>query len=136
VLVLAFVVLSSCSGSSAADKYRSYVQDVNSVARQSNADAKTLDAVLYNQELTPNQVTTQVGNLIPRASANETTASALKPPGKIKDQELQRYLLQALQYRTLALTDLEAALKVALSGSADTPRPNPSGMPSPTRTTS
>ena len=45
VLVLGFVVLGSCSGSSAADKYRSYVQDVNSVARQSNNDAKALDAV-------------------------------------------------------------------------------------------
>ncbi len=121
VLVLGFVVLSSCSGSSAADKYRSYVQDVNSVARQSNTDAKALDAALYNQELTPSQVTTRVASFIPRARANETTASALKPPGKIKDQELQRYLLQALQYRTLALTDLEAALKLALSGAADTP---------------
>ena len=36
VLVLGFVVLGSCSGSSKADQYRSYVQDVNSVARQSN----------------------------------------------------------------------------------------------------
>ena len=56
VLVLGFVVLGSCSGSSKADEYRSYVQDVNSVARQSNADAKALDAALYNQELTPDQV--------------------------------------------------------------------------------
>ena len=97
------------------------MQDVNSVARQSNTDAKALDAALYNQELTPNQVTTRVASFIPRARAAETTASALKPPGKIKEQELQRYLLQALQYRTLALTDLEAALKLALSGAADTP---------------
>ena len=121
VLVLGFVVLGSCSGDSAADKYRSYVQDVNSVARQSNTDARTLDATLYNQELTPSQVTTQVANLIPRARATETTAGALKPTGKIKQQDLQRYLLQALQYRTLALEDLEAALKKALQGSAGTP---------------
>ena len=66
VLVLGFVVLGSCSGSSQADKYRSYVQDVNSVARQSNTDAKTLDAALYNQELTPDQVTARVASLIPR----------------------------------------------------------------------
>jgi outer membrane murein-binding lipoprotein Lpp len=121
VLVLGFVVLGSCSGSSKADQYRSYVQDVNSVARQSNNDAKALDAALYNQELTPNQVTTRVGTFIPRARAAETTAAALKPPAKIKQQELQRYLLQALQYRTLALTDLQTALKTALAGAADTP---------------
>ena len=79
VLVLGFVVLGSCSGSSKADAYRSYVQDVNSVARQSNTDAKALDAALYNQELTPDQVITKVASFIPKARATETTASALKP---------------------------------------------------------
>jgi outer membrane murein-binding lipoprotein Lpp len=121
VVVLGFVVLGSCSGSSKADQYRSYVQDVNSVARQSSNDAKALDAALYNQQLTPNQVTTRVAGFIPRARAAETTAAALKPPGKIKQQELQRYLLQALQYRTLALQDLQAALKTALAGTPNTP---------------
>jgi Tfp pilus assembly protein PilP len=122
VLVLGFVVLGSCSGSSKADAYRSYVQDVNSVARQSNADAQALDAALYNQELTPDQVITKVASFIPKAQAAETTASALKPTGKIKQQDLQRYLLQALQYRTLGLQDLEAALKKALIGKkADVP---------------
>ncbi len=116
VLVLGFVVLGSCSGSSKADKYRSYVQDVNSVARQSNGDAKALDAALYNQELTPTQVIARVASFIPRASAAETTAAALKPTGKIKQQGLQRYLLQSLQYRTLALQDLQAALKTAFNG--------------------
>ena len=121
VLVLGFVVLGSCSGDSKADQYRSYVQDVNSVARQSNNDARALDAALYNQELTPNQVTTRVAGFIPRARAAETTAASLKPPGKIKQQELQRYLLQALQYRTLALQDLQAALRTALAGAPNTP---------------
>jgi hypothetical protein len=121
VLVLGFVVLGSCSGDSAADKYRSYVQDVNSVARQSNTDARALDAALYDQELTPTQVTTKVASFIPRARAVETTAAALKPTGEIKKQDLQRYLLQALQYRTLALEDLEVALKKALQGSTDSP---------------
>src|SRR5512132_2518053 len=121
VLVLGFVVLGSCGGSSKADKYRSYVADVNSVARQSNADAKTLDAALYNQELTPSQLITRVGTLIPRASAAETTAAALKPTGAIKQQGLQRYLLQSLQYRTLALQDLQQALKTAFAGAANTP---------------
>ena len=60
--------------------------------------------------------------LHPRARAAETTAAALKPTGKIKQQDLQRYLLQALQYRTLALQDLAAALKTALLGKkADVP---------------
>jgi Tfp pilus assembly protein PilP len=116
VLVLGFVVLGSCGGSSKADAYRTYVQDVNSVARQSNTDAKALDAALYNQELTPDQVITKVGSFIPKARATETTASALKPTGKIKQQDLQRFLLQALQYRTLGLQDLQAALKKALIG--------------------
>jgi Tfp pilus assembly protein PilP len=122
VLVLGFVVLGSCSGSSTADQYRSYVTDVNSVARQSNADAKALDAALYNQQLTPDQVITRVSSFIPKARAAETTASALKPNGKIKQQDLQRFLLQALQYRTLGLQDLSAALKLALLGKkADVP---------------
>jgi hypothetical protein len=122
VLVLGFVVLGSCSGSSAADQYRSYVTDVNAVARESNTDAKALDAALYNQELTPDQVITRVASFIPKARANETTASTLKPPGKIKQQDLQRFLLQALQYRTLALNDLSTALKTALLGKkADVP---------------
>ena len=122
VLVLGFVVLGSCSGSSAADQYRSYVADVNSVARQSNTDAKTLDTALYNQELTPDQVITKVASFVPKARATETTASALKPPSKIKQQDLQRYLLQSLQYRTLALQDLTNALKLALIGKkADVP---------------
>jgi Tfp pilus assembly protein PilP len=122
VLVLAFVVLGSCSGSSAADKYRSYVTDVNAVARESNTDAKALDAALYNQELTPDQVITKVASFIPKARATETTASTLKPPSKIKQQDLQRFLLQALQYRTLALNDLSNALKIALLGKkADVP---------------
>src|SRR3954464_12295063 len=95
VLVLGFVVLGSCSGSSKADAYRSYVQDVNSVASQSNNDAKALDSALYNQELTPDQVTARVAGFVGRARATETTASSLKPPGKIKQQELQRFLLQA-----------------------------------------
>ena len=120
VLVLGFVVLGSCGGTSKADKYRSYVSDVNSVARGSNADAKTLDTALYNQELTPNQLLAKVTALIPRASAAETTAAALKPPGKIGQQGLQRYLLQALQYRTLGLQDLQAALKTAFAGAANT----------------
>lgn len=122
VLVLGFVILNSCSGTSKADAYRSYVQDVNSVARQSNTDAKALDAALYNQELTPDQVIARVASFIPKARASETTASALKPTGKIKQQDLQRYLLQALQYRTLGLQDLETALKQALLGQkADVP---------------
>jgi Tfp pilus assembly protein PilP len=122
VLVLGFVVLGSCSGSSAADQYRSYVADVNSVARQSNTDAKALDTALYNQELTPDQVITKVASFVSKARATETTASALKPPKKIKQQDLQRFLLQALQYRTLALQDLTNALKSALLGKkADVP---------------
>jgi hypothetical protein len=122
VLVLGFVVLGSCSGSSAADQYRSYVTDVNAVARQSNTDATALDAALYNQELTPDQVITKVASFIPKARANETTASTLKPPGKMKQQDLQRFLLQALQYRSLALNDLSTALKAALLGKkADVP---------------
>ena len=122
VLVLGFVVLGSCSGSSAADQYRSYVTDVNSVARQSNGDAKALDAALYNQQLTPDQVIAKVSSFVPKARAAETTASALKPNAKIKQQDLQRFLLQALQYRTLALQDLSAALKLALLGKkADVP---------------
>ena len=121
VLVLGFIVLGSCSGESKADQYRSYVQDVNSVARQSNNDARALDAALYNQELTPNQVTTRVAGFIPRARAAETTAASLKPPGEIKQRDLQRYLLQALQYRTLALQDLQAALRTALAATPNTP---------------
>jgi outer membrane murein-binding lipoprotein Lpp len=122
VLVLGFVVLGSCGGTSKADQYRSYVQDVNSVARQSNSDAKALDAALYNQELTPTQLMAKVATFIPRASAAETTAAALKPVGKIKQQGLQRYLLQALQYRTLGLQDLQAALKTTFNGvGPDTP---------------
>jgi hypothetical protein len=121
VLVLGFVVLGSCDGSSKADQYRSYVNDVNSVAHTSNADARALDTALYNQELTPSQLTARVATFIPRAQAAEATASALKPTGKIKQQALQRYLLQSLQYRTLALQDLQAALKVALAGDPSTP---------------
>lgn len=120
VLVLGFVVLGSCSGSSKADAYRSYVNDVNSVAKQSNRDAKALDAALYNQELTPDQVAARVATFIARARATETTASALKPTGKIKQQELQRFLLQALQYRTLGLQELSDALKTALAAEATT----------------
>ena len=59
--------------------------------------------------------------LIPRAQATETTAAALKPTGEIKKQGLQRFLLQALQYRVLALNDLVAALGTALSGASDVP---------------
>ena len=121
VLVLGFVVLGSCGGSSQADAYRTYVSDVNSVARQSGTDAKALDAALYNQELTPDQVTAKVTSFIARAQATETTASALKPTGQIKKQGLQQFLLQALQYRTLALQDLSKALKSALGGAADAP---------------
>jgi hypothetical protein len=121
VLVLGFVVFGSCSGSSKADAYRTYVRDVNAVAHQSKADAATLDAALYNQGLTPDQVTARVRGLIPRAQASEATAAALKPNGEIKKQNLQRYLLQALQYRVLALTDLTDALKKALSGAPDVP---------------
>jgi Tfp pilus assembly protein PilP len=121
VLVLGFVVLGSCGGSSQADAYRTYVSDVNSVANQSGTDAKALDAALYNQELTPDQVTAKVTSYIARAQATETTASALKPTGEIKKQGLQQFLLQALQYRTLALQDLSKALKNALGGAADAP---------------
>jgi hypothetical protein len=120
VVVLGFVVFGSCSGSSKADAYRSYVNDVNSVARQSTTDARALDAALYNQQLTPNQVTQRVTGFSARARAVETTAAALKPPGEIKKRDLQRFLLQSLQYRTLALTDLAAALKKALAGGANT----------------
>ncbi|MDX6539383.1 MAG: hypothetical protein QOI71_993 [Gaiellales bacterium] len=121
VLVLGFVVFGSCSGSSKADAYRRYVRDVNAVVNQSKGDAATLDAALYTQQLTPDQVTAKVKSLIPRAQATETTAVALKPTGEIKKQGLQRYLLQALQYRALALSDLAGALAKALSGAADVP---------------
>jgi len=121
VLVLGFVVLGSCGGSSQSDAYRTYVSDVNSVAKQSGTDAKALDAALYNQELTPDQVTAKVTSFIAKAQATETTASALKPTGEIKKQGLQQFLLQSLQYRTLALQDLAKALKSALSGAADSP---------------
>ena len=121
VLVLGFVVFGSCSGSSKADAYRNYVRDVNAVADQSRTDAKALDAALYNQELTPDQVTTKVRALVARAQSTETTAAALKPTGEIKKQDLQRFLLQSLQYRALALNDLASALKTALGGAADVP---------------
>src|SRR3954454_15403115 len=121
VLVLGFVVFGSCGGSSKADAYRKYVRDVKAVAHQSKTDAATLDAALYNQELTPDQVTAKVRGLIARAQATETTAAALKPNGEIKKQDLQRFLLQSLQYRVLALTDLASALKTALGGAPDVP---------------
>jgi Tfp pilus assembly protein PilP len=121
VLVLGFVVFGSCSGSSKADAYRTYVKDVNTVADQSKTDAQTLDTALYNQELTPDQVTAKVKSLVARAQATETTAAALKPNGEIKKQDLQRFLLQALQYRVLALNDLVNALGKALNGASDVP---------------
>ena len=54
----------------------------NSVARQSNTDAKALDAALYNQELTPDQVISTGRELDPPQRASETTAAALKPSGQ------------------------------------------------------
>ena len=119
VLVLGYFVLNSCGGSSGSAE-RSYVKDVNTLLTSSKESGRQLDNAFYNADLQPAEIVSAIKSAGASAHRSVATAEALKPPGKLKPY--QPALVQAMQYREQAASDLAAALEVALK-STDSPLP-------------
>lgn len=111
VLVLGYFVLSSCGGSSGTAE-RTYVKDVNTLLTSSKESGRQLDSAFYNADLQPPAIIQAIRSAGAGAHRNVATAAALKPPGKLKP--FQPALVQAMQFREQAASDLAAALEVAL----------------------
>ena len=119
ILVLGYFVLGSCGGGSGSAE-RSYVKDVNTLLTSSRESGQQLDKAFYNADLQPAEIVGAIRSAGASAHRNVSTAEALKPPGRLKPY--QPALVQSMQYREQAASDLAAALEGALK-STDSPLP-------------
>jgi len=89
-------VFSGSSGPSATDKY---FEQERQIAVASEQGGKALHKLLYSPTLTTAKLVSQLGAQVKAAGNLETQARQIKPTRQLA--EVQPYLLQTLQYRTI-----------------------------------
>jgi len=101
-IVVVVWLLQGCSSSSGA--YKSYMDDVSTVAGDSQQLGTQLNGILATPALTEASLEKALNGLVVRSSAQIQDARDIRPPGKLRQQHQE--MLSALQMRRIALASL------------------------------
>jgi len=98
------LLIKSCASSSKHDAYAHYMDNVDTIAKQSTANGVVLSKTLTTPGLSVTQISSKLRSLAAQEQQNVKAASSLDPPGHLRQENLA--IVQALQLRVSGLTDL------------------------------
>jgi hypothetical protein len=116
VVVLLVFWVQSCRGASKKHSYEAYMEDARGVGRDSAQIGNELTTVLTTPGITAIQLRTKIEGLAQRMEQLRTTATALSPPGSLRDE--QAGLMEAIDFRVIGLHGLADAFR-RTAGSKD-----------------
>lgn len=106
-ILLAFALLvASCAGGSRASAYKSYMQQVQTIAQQSSADGASTVNALTTPGLTVSKMATKLDAIAATEQQNLQAARSLSPPGRLRTEN--QGVVEALELRVLGLQGLAA----------------------------
>lgn len=108
VLILVFAVR-SCQASNQNSAYKSYIDQVQAIGRDSESVGGQLSTLMARTDLTEKALETRLQGLIDQQMIGINKAKDLTPPGPLRQQ--QEYLLEALQLRSDGLGGLLRAFR-------------------------
>lgn len=114
IVALLTVWINSCREDNARDAYRSYMQDLASVASDSAGVGRDLSAALTTPGISSAELQKTLAGLAARQDQDVANASALEPPGRLREEHAEA--VEALQLRATGLAQLRDAFRQA-SGS-------------------
>ena len=116
IVALLTVWVNSCREDNARDTYRSYMQDLGSVAGDSAGVGRDLSVALTTPGISTAELQKTLAGLAARQDQDVQNASELEPPGRLRDQHTEA--VQALQLRATGLAQLRDAFRQASRGDA------------------
>lgn len=106
-ILLAFSLLvASCAGESRASAYKSYMQQVQTIAQQSSADGASAVGALTTPGLTVSKMVSKLEGIAATEQQNLQAARSLTPPGRLRTEN--QGVVEALELRVLGLQGLAA----------------------------
>ena len=93
--------ISSCRGEAKTDTYRSYMEDVDRIANQSEAIGGRLNTALTNADIRQAALTRQLDGLAQQQQQLVDSAEAIEEPGPLRDEN--QHMIEALQFRVSGL---------------------------------
>ena len=109
IVVLLVLWVQSCRADQRRDAYRDYVNEVNEVARSSEAVGRQLNEVLTTQAIQPAELDEQLTALVQRQTLAVEQARSLDPPGPLRAAHEE--MVQALEFRVDGVDGIAAAFR-------------------------
>src|SRR5262249_10821746 len=108
VVVLVFgLLIQSCASSSRHSAYASYMDQVDKIAAQSNANGKAVANALTSLKVA--EIVSKLRGIADQERQNVQAAVNLDPPGRLREEN--RYLVEALQLRANGIDSLADAFE-------------------------
>jgi hypothetical protein len=101
IVVLLVFWISSCRGEAKKDTYRSYMQDVDGIANQSEKIGASLNTTLIRPDIRQAELTRTLDGLAKQQVQLVEAAEALDEPGPLRSEH--RSMIDALQFRVSGL---------------------------------
>ncbi|HZB35396.1 MAG TPA: hypothetical protein VE440_04920 [Gaiellaceae bacterium] len=101
VVVLLVFWISSCRGEAKKDTYRSYMQDVDRIANESEKIGARLNTALTRADIRQAELTRTLDGLAQQQVQLVDSAETLDEPGPLRDEH--RHMVEALQFRVSGL---------------------------------
>ncbi|MGH3081381.1 MAG: hypothetical protein ACRDNH_09640 [Gaiellaceae bacterium] len=104
IVVLLVFWISSCRGEAKKDTYRSYMQDVDGIANQSERIGARLNTTLIRPDIRQAELTRTLDGLARQQVQLVEAAEALDEPGPLRDEH--NHMIDALQFRVSGLSGI------------------------------
>jgi hypothetical protein len=110
IVVVLVTVVRDCAGESKAAPYRTYMDQVRQVARDSEQVGRELNVALTTLGIKQAELQQKLRGLAQQQEQGVTQARELEPPGRLREQHEQA--IEALQFRVSGLRRLEDAFRL------------------------
>jgi hypothetical protein len=113
VVVLLVFWISSCRGEAKKDTYRSYMQNVDRIANESERIGARLNTALIRPDIRQAELTRTLDGLAQQQVQLVDAAEALDEPGPLRDEH--RHMIESLQFRVSGLRGIGDAFSARTS---------------------
>jgi len=111
IIVLVIFWISSCQGASKKSSYRSYMQKIGTVAKDSEQIGRELNDALTTQGIKSADLQGRISGLAQQEQQDVAAARSMSPPGPLRIQH--QHAIEALEFRVSGLSGLADAFKQA-----------------------
>src|SRR5581483_6613464 len=111
IIVLFIFWISSCQGASKKSSYRSYMQKIGTVAKDSEQIGRELNDALTTQGIKSADLQGRISGLAQQEQQDVAAARSMSPPGPLRIQH--QHAIEALEFRVSGLSGLADAFKQA-----------------------